>query len=100
MVTFSNLVFGFTAFSTALGAPATSLSQIESRGPHNFILGADHPLVMARGNITSRSPTNYVQDYTTGGTVDFSHSGSTFSLSYNTKQDFVVGLGWSPGSTR
>ena len=43
--------------------------------------------------------TNYVQDYTTGGDVEFSHSSGSFYVNFDTTDDFVVGVGWNPGST-
>lgn len=52
----------------------------------------------ARG-VPLEERTNYVQDYTTGGTVNFTPSGNGFSLNFNTNNDFVVGVGWNPGST-
>jgi hypothetical protein len=45
---------------------------------------------------------NYNQNYiASGASVTYSHSVSagTFSVNYNTKSDFVVGLGWQPGDT-
>jgi endo-1,4-beta-xylanase len=55
--------------------------------------------MLARRNASLEARTNYVQDYTTGGTVSFSHTSSGFSLNFNTADDFVVGVGWNPGST-
>ncbi|EED14021.1 endo-1,4-beta-xylanase 1 precursor, putative [Talaromyces stipitatus ATCC 10500] len=75
-------------------------SSLEKRGPHNFVMGPDHPLMMARQNATlSRRSTNYKQDYVTGGTVNFSPGNGEFSVSWNTHDDFVVGVGWNPGNT-
>ena len=101
MVVFSTLVLGFSAIASSFAAPAADLlpAHVERRGPHNFFLGPDHPLMIARRNASLEARTNYVQDYQTGGTVDFSSSGDSFSLSFNTADDFVVGVGWNPGST-
>lgn len=101
MGTFSALVLGFSAITASLAAPAADPlpAHVERRGPNNFLLGPDHPLMIARRNASLEARTNYVQDYTTGGTVNFSHSGNGFSLNFNTEEDFVVGVGWNPGST-
>lgn len=45
---------------------------------------------------------NYNQNYIAGGaSVQYSPSESTgsFTVNFNTKGDFVVGLGWQPGDT-
>jgi len=101
MVAFSTLVLGLSAIAASLAAPAADAlpANVEKRGPSNFMLGPDHPLMVARRNASLEARTNYVQDYTTGGTVNFTPSGNTFSLSFDTNQDFVVGVGWNPGST-
>jgi endo-1,4-beta-xylanase len=59
-----------------------------------------------RSNFTSTlalarrgSAPNYNQDYTTGGTVSYSPGTSSFSVNWNTQNDFVVGKGWTTGST-
>ncbi|KAH8703775.1 concanavalin A-like lectin/glucanase domain-containing protein, partial [Talaromyces proteolyticus] len=46
-----------------------------------------------------RRSTNYEQDYTTGGTVSFSPANGEFYVSWDTTDDFVVGVGWNPGDT-
>jgi endo-1,4-beta-xylanase len=72
----------------------------------NFVMGYDHPLSKRFGNFSiravgpameARSDTNYKQDYRTGGSVNFSPGTNSFSLNWNTQQDFVVGVGWNPG---
>ncbi|EPS39174.1 hypothetical protein H072_7081 [Dactylellina haptotyla CBS 200.50] len=95
MVTISTLVLGLSAVSAAVAVPT-----VEKRGDFNFIFGEDHPLAIARRNETlaRRSNTNYVQNYKTGGTVNFTPSTNAFSLNWNTQNDFVVGVGWNPGS--
>lgn len=103
MVAFSSLALGLLAIGTSLAAPAADLlpRHVEKRGPHNFFLGPDHPLMLARRNasLAARSSINYDQDYTTGGTVDFTPTSTGFSLTFDTTDDFVVGVGWNPGST-
>lgn len=45
---------------------------------------------------------NYNQNYVaSGANVQYKPNQSTgqFSVSYNTQQDFVVGLGWNPGNS-
>jgi len=96
MVAFSSLALGLSAISAVLAAPAPA--PVEKRGDFNFMMGPDHPLSLARRNLTRRS-TNYNQDYTTGGTVNFTPSNGAFSVNWNTQDDFVVGVGWNPGST-
>ena len=92
MVTFSKLVIGLSAVAASLAAPAETSPNLSKRGPMSFALGSDHPLAR-------RANTNYNQDYTTGGTVDFTPSTNQFSLNWNVEQDFVVGVGWNPGSS-
>jgi len=48
------------------------------------------------------TPVNYNQNYIASGagvTYTPNLSAGSFSVNYNTKADFVVGLGWSTGST-
>jgi len=80
MVIFSALVLGLSAIATSLAAPAADPlpAHVERRGTSNFFLGPDHPLMMARRNASLEARTNYVQDYKTGGTVNFSPSGDSF----------------------
>lgn len=85
---------------SALAVPTDMSASLQKRGPHNFIMDADHPLMMARRNATlQRRGTNYEQDYVTGGTVNFSPGNGEFSVNWNTYNDFVVGVGWNPGNT-
>jgi len=95
MVAITNVFFGLSAAAVALAAPA-----IEKRGPQNFSLGPDSPLARRHNStLDARSNTNYVQNYHTGGTVNFSSKTNGFSLNWNVQQDFVVGVGWQPGSS-
>lgn len=46
---------------------------------------------------------NYNQDYiASGANVQYSpnQGAGSFSITYNTNQDFVVGLGWQPGDSK
>ncbi|KAF3765394.1 family 11 glycoside hydrolase [Cryphonectria parasitica EP155] len=43
---------------------------------------------------------DYNQDYTTGGSVNFSPASNGYSVSFSGAGDFVVGKGWSAGTTR
>lgn len=91
MVAFSKLAFGLSAVAGSLAAPTDLKPVVQKRGPMNFVLGPDNSL-------SRRSNTNYEQDYTTGGSVNFSPGTNQFSVTWNTQQDFVVGVGWQPGS--
>lgn len=96
MVGFSNIVLGLSAMAATLAAPT-----IEKRdGAANFVLTPEHPLARRIGNLTARSNPSYTQNYKTGGTVNFNPTGTGFTLNYNVQQDFVVGVGWNPGSNQ
>lgn len=99
MVALSHLAIALAAMAPALAVP-TAEAPVQKRGPHNFVMGPDHPLTLARRNLTiSRRATNYNQDYTTGGTVYFAPASDEFYVAWDTTDDFVVGVGWNPGST-
>lgn len=101
MVAFSILAFGLSAISATFAAPtADAAGKIQKRGLNNFVMGPDHPLMLAKRNASLEARAlNYVQDYTTGGTVDFTTSSTGFTLNFDTTDDFVVGVGWNPGSS-
>ncbi|ORX98668.1 endo-beta-1,4-xylanase [Clohesyomyces aquaticus] len=103
MVHLSTLFLGLSAIAGSLAAPAAEPLplHVERRGPNNFYLTEDHPLMIARRNasLEARGNTNYVQNYKTGGTVNFTPQTNGFSVNFNTKQDFVVGVGWNPGNS-
>lgn len=101
MVGISRFAVALSAITSTLAAPTERAgAPVQKRGPFNFVMGPDHPLTLARRNLTmSRRSTNYDQDYTTGGTVDFSPASGEFYVSWDTTDDFVVGVGWNPGST-
>jgi endo-1,4-beta-xylanase len=87
--------------SAIVGAFALPSPSAAPNALPNFII--DHSnstlsnLLMRRG----KTP-NFNQNYVAGGaSVQYSPSESagTFSVNFNTKGDFVVGLGWQPGDT-
>lgn len=95
MVAFSSLVITLSAIAGSLASP-TNLERkdLAERGPMDFVLEIGNPLRRRQ------SAPNYNQDYTTGGTVSYSPSSTGFSVTWNTEDDFVVGKGWTTGSTR
>lgn len=105
MIGLSSFVVSLAAAAMSHAAPTAPLAPqvFEERGPMNFTLDFDHPLskrfgTFAAREIGPRSNTNYVQNYKTGGSVNFNPSTNSFSLNWNTQQDFVVGVGWQTGS--
>jgi endo-1,4-beta-xylanase len=94
MVAISSLAFAAAAIAGSLASPAhTATRNIKERSPGDFTLRRDNAISRRQ------SSPNYNQDYTTGGTVDYSPSGGSFSVTWNTEDDFVVGVGWTTGST-
>ena len=92
MVAFSSLVLALSAIAGSLASPAVSVKRDGDFGAANFVLPRDSAL-------NPRATVNYDQDYTTGGTVDYSPDGSYFKVTWSDADDFVVGVGWSTGST-
>lgn len=92
MVTFSSLVAALLGVACSLVTPYPAPAKLEftRRGVPDFSIGNN-------GDLYRRQ--DYVQDDTTGGIVDFSHNGSYFSVTWNTGHPFIVGIGWSHGST-
>jgi endo-1,4-beta-xylanase len=84
---FLSLVAGSIA-----AAVKPAAGNITERGPHDFFLGFGD-------SIARRATINYDQDYTTGGTVNYSPSSTGFSVTWSNAEDFVVGVGWTTGST-
>lgn len=78
--------------AASLASP-TKLYQRDATTAKPFILERDHAPLCRR-----QSP-NYHQDYTTGGDVVYTPNGNSFTVDWETQDDFVVGLGWSTGST-
>jgi endo-1,4-beta-xylanase len=100
MVSFSSLIITFIAIAGSLAAPADLIKDdvvpdLASRGPSNFIIDA----TTSNASLARRSAINYNQDYTTGGTVNYYSSSTGFEVTWDTEDDFVVGVGWQPGST-
>ncbi|KAH8705799.1 endo-xylanase [Talaromyces proteolyticus] len=95
MVALSTLLIAFSSIAASLAAPANpevKRDELAERGPHDFFLGLDNSL-------SRRATINYDQDYTTGGTVNYSPSSTGFTVNWSNAEDFVVGVGWKTGST-
>jgi endo-1,4-beta-xylanase len=89
MVAFSSLVVALSVIAASVASPV----DITEIGLADFVLRRDN------SSLARRQTPNYNQDYTTGGTVNYSPSGGSFSVNWNTQNDFVVGVGWTTGST-
>lgn len=94
-------LLALSTIASSLAAPTEPTEAlVQKRDAYNFVMGTDHPLTVARRSSTlSRRATNYNQDYTTGGSVYFAPVSGEFYASWDTTDDFVVGVGWNPGST-
>lgn len=86
MVAISYLAVVLSAVAGTLAAPAP----VAEPGQPDFELGG--------ANLARRQ--DYTQDYKTGGNVNFSPSSNGYNLQFSGAQDFVVGKGWSKGTTR
>jgi endo-1,4-beta-xylanase len=73
-------------------APSDVKKDIAERGPHDFAPG------QGNNTLNRRSAIDYDQDYTTGGTVNYSPSSTGFSVSWDTEDGFDVGVGWVTGT--
>ncbi|KAB5571731.1 concanavalin A-like lectin/glucanase domain-containing protein [Coniochaeta sp. 2T2.1] len=100
MVILNTILIALVGAAATLAAPTPTEAGLESRGPANFVLHPDHPLARRFANLTERTNPSYTQNYKTGGTVNFTPTGTGFNLNYNVQQDFVVGVGWNPGNTQ
>ncbi|KAM4060059.1 glycosyl hydrolases family 11 domain-containing protein [Hirsutella rhossiliensis] len=78
------------ALSAAAASLAAPTERIERSSEPNFELDVTLDLVKRQ---------NYTQDYVTSGTVNYSPSSNGYSVTYSGAGDFVVGKGWSTGST-
>ncbi|KAF2235855.1 glycoside hydrolase family 11 protein [Viridothelium virens] len=85
MVALNSLVLALSAAATAFAIPTESL---ERNAEPDFELS--NKLVRRQ---------DYNQDYTTGGTVNYSPASNGYSVSFSGAADFVVGKGWTTGST-
>lgn len=92
MAAFAKLAATFFVISGSFASPIASPIDIV-RGEPDFVLRRDN-FTLAR-----RQAPNYDQHYTTGGTVNYTPSGDSFSVNWNTQDDFVVGVGWGTGDT-
>ena len=91
------LVFCAGVLSGVLGLPATGSTP---EAPYFELRSGNSSL----SNLMRRAEgVNYNQDYVaSGANVQYSpnQGAGSFSVNYNTNQDFVVGLGWQPGDTK
>jgi hypothetical protein len=84
----SYLIAALVAGASAIPAPAT-----------DFTLNTGNS---ALSSLAKRQSVNYNQDYiASGANVQYTpnQGAGSFSVNYNTQQDFVVGLGWKTGDT-
>ena len=90
MIGFSSLTIALFAIG-ALASPV-EVKSVAERGAPDFVLGPHN-------DVRRRQATDYSQDYTTGGEVNFSPNGNSFTVTWDTTDDFVVGRGWTTGDT-
>ena len=84
MVAFSSVVLAVSALAgSAFAAPTADVPDFQLSGPKE---------------LAARQ--NYKQNYKTSGTVNFTPSNNGYSVNFSNAGDFVVGLGWSKGTTR
>lgn len=92
----------FGIFSAIIGG-TFSLAAPESvpEAVPNFTLRSENSSL---SNLVRRAQAvNFNQDYVaSGANVQYSPNlaAGSFSVTYNTQQDFVVGLGWQPGDSK
>lgn len=86
MFALTKLIVAISALTGAIAAP-TAEPSLDS--PDFEIGGAS----LARRQ-------NYNQNYVTSGSVNFSPASNGYSVSFSGAGDFVVGKGWSTGTTR
>ncbi|ETS73850.1 hypothetical protein PFICI_14796 [Pestalotiopsis fici W106-1] len=84
MISLVRLALAISAVAGALAAPTAELDLPD------FEFGADA--------LAPRQ--DYNQNYKTGGNVNFSPTSNGYSVSFSGAGDFVVGKGWSKGTTR
>jgi endo-1,4-beta-xylanase len=94
MVSFVHLVVSLSVIAGSLAAPKAETTpykrDLEKRAP-DFALGSPNPLSRRQ---------NYNQDYKTGGDVVYTHTSNGFTVKFDAADDFVVGVGWNPGSAQ
>jgi endo-1,4-beta-xylanase len=94
MVAIFNLLAVLSAVARSLASPVDPATRgISTRGPVDFVLGNENA-------VQRRQSPNYDQDYTTGGDVVYTPNGNSFTVDWDTQNDFVVGVGWTTGNTR
>jgi len=77
MVAFSRLAVAVSAVAGSLASPVELVNKYEvTTASPDFVLRRDNDVSLAR----RQSVPSYHQDYTTGGTVNYTPSGSTFSV--------------------
>nr|CCA94936.1 putative glycoside hydrolase family 11 [uncultured eukaryote] len=88
MVSFTAFILAFAGVAISLAVPLEG--ELVNRSP-NFSLELE-------SNLTRRQ--SYSTDYTTGGgSVNYSPgSAGSYSVSFSSASDFVVGKGWNPGN--
>lgn len=96
MVSLSGLAVVLFAIVRSLAAPTGPAAPVgrglvEERGSPDLVLGNKTDLARRQ---------NYNQDYTTGGTVNYGPTSNGYWVTWNTEDDFVVGKGWTTGSTK
>lgn len=98
MVSFTSLIVALSAIAGSLAAPADTIPAAAERD----VTGRDQPdFVLGRHNdVRRRTTLNYDQDYTTGGTVDYTVTSGGYEVTWSNADDFVVGRGWSTGTDR
>lgn len=94
MVSFTHFIVALSAIAGSLAAPKAESVPIErdlkKRAP-DFELGNLNLLFRRQ---------NYNQDYATGGDVVYTHTSNGFTVKFDDADDFVVGVGWNPGSAQ
>lgn len=90
-VLLSNLFVALAAIATSLASSTIIKRDGDSA---NLVLRPENSLAR-------RTTVNYDQDSVAGGNVIYKASGSYFSVAWSvsSSQDFVVGVGWTTGSS-
>jgi endo-1,4-beta-xylanase len=92
MVKFSSFIVALSAIAGSFASTVGPAKEIAKRAAPDFTLGPHN-------DVRRRQATDYTQDYTTGGDVSFSPNSNSFSATFDSSQDFVVGRGWRTGDT-
>lgn len=90
---FFKLAVALATITGSFASPVVNNNGIAERGPEDFVLKRINDTLSRR-----QSAPSYHQDYTTGGTVTYTPTGSSFTTNWNTQDDFVVGIGWNTGA--